>query len=135
MIKAAELRIGQYYNVPNPSQSPFRVDCIDHLHPADGFGKVGMFVKGFENAHPLTWYLKDLDPIPLTEEWMLKAGFQKVVWEDNGKPYCTLWKHDHEHMPFLDTDFALDGTNSKPMAYVHQLQNLFFALTGDELEF
>lgn len=136
-LNATELRIGNYFNVPSPAQSPFRIDCIDLLYPADNFGKFGMFVKGFENAHPLTWYLNDLEPIPLTEELLSSFGFNddSIYWEKQRFP-------DNRNGVFaLDSEHRLHVTDStgygiiiaREVKYVHQLQNLYFALTGKEL--
>jgi hypothetical protein len=69
-------------------------------------------------------------PIPLTEEWLLKLGFVSNPFQDRyekgqlhiecaikkGKTY--LWI---ESMPHIK--------------HVHQLQNLYFALTGEELTY
>lgn len=140
-VKPREIQTGNYFNVPNPAQCPFRIDCIELLHPSDGFGKFGMYMKGFENAHPLTWYLKDLEPIQITEEWLLKFGFKK-----GGSEYKLF--------PSFGTQFIADFTGEElwfmaytrtvhsdykevylatPIKYVHQLQNLCFILTGEEL--
>jgi hypothetical protein len=78
--------------------------------------------------------LKDgwgIEYIPLTEEWLLKFGFDKkgnkgklnVILSGNfgyknGKTYFNSW-------------VILE---SQPK-YVHQLQNLYFALTGEELTY
>ena len=85
---------------------------------------------------------EDLEPIPLTEEWLLKFGFEKA-------------KHSHGYDCYIKDGFDFDivshgrywvlaiytdesCTNSLYFAhgrfeYVHQLQNLYFALTGEEL--
>jgi len=84
----------------------------------------------------------DFDPIPLTEEWLLKLGFKQCGYE------MLSWKHET-----LLPSFNLDGINwadfDEPdyqflnykvadeilrIDYVHQLQNLYFALTGEELK-
>jgi len=56
---------------------------------------------------------KDIEPIPLTEEWLCKLGFDNNHW-------ATKWILEDMPIP----------TGIK---YVHQLQNLYFALTGKEL--
>ena len=66
-------------------------------------------------------------PIPLTEEWLLKFGFER-----NGKK-LTFWKidlvEDEEGIfSFDESRIYID------IKYVHQLQNLYFALTGEELK-
>ena len=67
-------------------------------------------------------------PIPLTEEWLVKFGF-----ENNSMNL------DEEGFLHLDISF-IGGVNVyiNDMEYphinhVHQLQNLYFALTGQEL--
>jgi len=74
----------------------------------------------------------DVKPIPLTEEWLLKFGFVSnpykdryeliaktniIVECDKTKGVCILWCEQYPHI-----------------AHVNQLQNLYFALTGEELE-
>jgi hypothetical protein len=80
------------------------------------------------------------EPIPLTEEWLVKFGFVKDKKHDN----CCDLK--------LENDFYLQGvgygksnikyevilTDSSDneltlVKHVHQLQNLYFALTNQEL--
>ena len=76
--------------------------------------------------------IEHLNPIPLTEEWLLKFGFE--------------YEHDHNSDTFIfykenvkiifnniSFDFVFDKSEIE-LKYVHQLQNLFFALTNKELE-
>ncbi len=73
-------------------------------------------------------------PISLTEEWLFKLGFQ-------GMDEYGLYSHpDNElfqvHHAFLDEhwDHIWDAAfTAAPIDHVHQLQNLYFALTGQEL--
>lgn len=73
--------------------------------------------------------------IPLTEEWLLKMGFKKR--QDPGifgmytKDEC--WDLDKFEGGYYFKDHELNHINSAPMICVHQMQNLFFALTGEEL--
>jgi hypothetical protein len=74
-------------------------------------------------------------PIPLTKEWLFKFGFK---WIDEYE----IYDFDAEH---LQTEFLLrrsekgfvmmDIDITVVIEYVHQLQNLFFALIGTELVF
>ena len=67
-------------------------------------------------------------PIPLTEEWLVKFGFEySDLNGDSG-----LWKIPPfqiygKYNQFI-YDYRLD------VNYVHQLQNLYFALTYEELQ-
>jgi hypothetical protein len=135
-MKANELRIGNYVNVPIQEQCPFRIDAFEYC--SEKFIKVAQEVKlnGFE-VHPLTWYGGDLQSIPLNEEWLLKFGFyinpnyvhpsfDEYILESGfgiGNFNDEFWLVD-----FLDQTIG-----SPKIKYVHQLQNLYFALTGEEL--
>jgi hypothetical protein len=61
-------------------------------------------------------------PIPLTEEWLLKFDLCRKEWLWNGEE-IEYWVQDGD-----------GATLIKSCKYVHQLQNLFFVLTGKELE-
>jgi hypothetical protein len=81
----------------------------------------------------------DLIPIPLTEEWLLKFGFIKMYKADNKNGYGLYSGEDI--YPFIAIELYHDGIifinngsrRIEHIKYVHQLQNLYFALTGEEL--
>ena len=78
---------------------------------------------------------EDYRAIPLTEEILLKFGLKKIddnLWQyKNGYLigfYTKRWfigKYNFDDMVEMITSFY----------YAHQLQNLYFALTGEELTF
>jgi len=139
-MKASELRLGNYVNVPNSKQCPFRIDAFEHC--SEKFIKVAKEVKlnGFE-VHPLTWYGGDLKPIPLTEEWLLKFGFKhQNKYDLESNLYSKKLKSEYYFTIYSKTE-TLDFKTFHPINFVfdikidfvHQLQNLYFALTGEEL--
>ena len=76
-----------------------------------------------------------LRPIPLTEEWLVKFGFIQTI---------IGFESVNEYFPFsieinslgvaeLYIEFYGGDKYKKLIKYVHQLQNLYFALTGEEL--
>lgn len=83
------------------------------------------------------------EPIPLTEDLLLRCGFKInknnnyiLSWSEN---YCMKFKHIE--FEIVDNDVFCsfwigDGKNKMllDIQYLHQLQNLYFALTGKELE-
>ena len=82
-------------------------------------------------------------PILLTEEWLLKFGFGKIkdfdvytnVWEFKGF-MVSLGDYINIHVDWVDD--GVDNYHSiigYEELYVHTLQNLYFALTGEELTF
>ncbi len=116
-MKANELRIGNYI-IPITS---------------DGFKLEQRPIHARE-----FWLLSNepdkAEPIPLTEEWLIKFGFEK---EKNVIPIYSIGKISI----YLDCEMYPNGRvyfnswcilKEKPK-YVHKLQNLYFALTGEEL--
>jgi hypothetical protein len=103
MIEVKEIRIGNFTKVTkNGIISQFEIDDFD--------------------------YLKEHEFIPLTEEWLLKFGFNK--WKDKKIWTCKkvmIYFHAKEEFCFGR------ASNRTKLKYVHQLQNLYFALTGEEL--
>lgn len=74
----------------------------------------------------------DLNPIPLTEEWLIKFGLIKLR-----SPMLSFVLGCYEicFNPISeDYSVILKGGVICTLKYVHQLQNLYFALTGKELE-
>jgi len=67
------------------------------------------------------------NPLPLTEEWLIKFGFEKRSLHYFKKDGIILSVEDFYYECFL-------SSNSVIIKYVHQLQNLYFALTNQELE-
>ena len=101
-----------------------------------------------------------LIPVPLTEEWLLKFGFKyqdRDVSHGNGKIERFWSKHwftggdnwwleinlnpiTKKSNGFFWLNWNIGGGNnfvhlphSCELKYVHQLQNLYYALTGEEL--
>ena len=78
--------------------------------------------------------IDSIKPIVLTEEWLLKFGF--IAFDD--KTFI------HDSLRYSDKfKFREDGVLAyvssevyiTDLKYVHQLQNLYFALTGEELTY
>lgn len=64
---------------------------------------------------------KDIEPIPLTEEWLVRFkenDLTKIIRKNHARNCYSL----HTECGYVW------------IYYVHQLQNLYFALTGEELE-
>lgn len=79
---------------------------------------------------------KRLQGIPLTEEWLLKFGFEEMEFENCFSINYAPFEFKVELLP--KEDFIIfknrnENTHHAQCKYVHQLQNLYFALTGEEL--
>lgn len=85
-----------------------------------------------------TWEF--FQPIPLTEEWLLKFGFAHQYKNEIGQDFfeCVI---DSEFKLYVNLNRMnisiskkyVGNVYSKKIQYVHQLQNLYFAMTGEEL--
>ena len=83
------------------------------------------------------------EPIPLTEEWMIKLPFEPDSdangWQMKISEHAFLWWGKYERvirLVFTEVDYSYPLYLRSPtfhLQFVHQLQNLFFALTGEEL--
>lgn len=71
--------------------------------------------------------LDEIDPIIITKEWLLKFGFT-LEYTNGG---FTKWEKGK--FMLLDGKLPFPIHQKKRIDYVHELQNLYFALTGEEL--
>ena len=120
-MKATELRIGNYYQYAGDNGIIYtQVKEIKH----NQFGLLGDFDgTNFEICKP----------IPLTEEWLVKFGFEKTYddfnWYIKGN-YCFSFLKELDLIVFK---IKIQTVGICTIKYVHQAQNLYFALTGEEL--
>lgn len=125
-----ELRIGNFITglYEDEEKKAFcKVNGLSEIPEALGDGW-SIMVESEEN---IEWF-DDFQPIPLDEEWLLKFGFE---WNDEYKEYHL----NGVQVVFYKSgwiDLMLEGIEHFEMKvdYVHSLQNLYFALTGKELE-
>lgn len=77
--------------------------------------------------------LSEVVPVVLTEEILKKCGFKK----DEAHDCYVVWQSESNvDIEYFDNQIHLVGQNSAeplPIKYLHQLQNLIFVLTGEEL--
>lgn len=115
MIKASELRIGNLVTVAHETNSPIVVVKTITKN----------FINVFDNRSGY-----DLDfvlPIQLTKKWLVRLGV-KTKNDTCGELYVKDG--------WLCEDYSEGDGGTHYIAevkYVHQLQNLYFALTGEEL--
>lgn len=130
-LSANELRIGNYVNCPKDGQNPFRIDLFDYV--SNGIGKFRMIYD--KNTHPLTWYLQDLKPISLTEDWLLKFGFiqntsNSYYWLNYGTNGILIVKYNDYYKKYT---LELGKGMNIVLDFVHHFQNICFDLTRHEL--
>lgn len=131
-MEGKELRIGNYVN--HNGFAPVTIDAVDIIHC---------------QQHPEAYR-----PIEITEEWLLKLGGEKIPHFTISNSIIFKTKRNQQlsfgcvgtpnFMVFLqeiDPDNENKITDLIPIhnwdydkdMYVHQLQNLFFTLSGKEL--
>ena len=139
-MKANELRLGN------------KLFFCNRSHTIMGIGANLLFIEN-DFKHTIGPYeLEDFEPIPIDENWLKKYGFNKI--EDTHRKIigkedlCVyeMWLVD----PCNDAGYSvqyyevfdqLQNTEDyrfvsieKEVKYIHELQNLYFVLTGRELE-
>jgi len=68
------------------------------------------------------------NPIPITEEWLIKLGFKKNITTDLYPTFSYDIVNVNDSIVYV-----LNYGFVNHIKYVHQLQNLYFALTENEL--
>ena len=103
-----ELRIGNYVN---------------HVHK--GNFKI-------LKSHFASILINFIHPIPLTEDILLKCGFVVVAnYHPEGKTYQFDDFTIMEHYKYLS--YRGEGLGNKYVQYLHQLQNIYYSIIGEEL--
>lgn len=137
MIEAKDLRIGNliYFTKDHP------VSEVTQIF------KKGVNVNTTDGMCPYVL----IEPIKLTEKWLINFGFKECEPSRYGHKYTIgradwgftiensfekeTWFFGHEHY-----DSGNEDENNKSMhfcfdlKYVHQLQNIFYSLTDEELQ-
>jgi len=130
-----ELRIGNW--IADRGNKEWQIDFWESKNKVSA--KEPIFeIKGLMSftAHPLTEDIDYLKPIPLTEKWLLDFGFKDGVTFDNDKYKIDIDYYDGWIFNYKEKDkFGHSDVFLYPASiyYVHQLQNLVFALSGEEL--
>lgn len=142
MIKVSELRIGNKVIVRNSEYTgghPTGAIITKEIevfaiikHPISAPDKRPVIM--FKDGDSLCEHFlnDDIMPIPLTHEWLERFGYVK---DTTDKKWYKLPHHLPPIYQWKAGAFGMDGLplNVKSLEYVHQLQNLYFALTGEEL--
>lgn len=117
-MKVNELRINNFISSPRRE-----IDIVKQVNENNVWGQF------YEDILPI--------PIPLTEKWLLDFGFSRhhEDYSNNVIYIKNIVDNDEFEWGVYPNELG-SGTQIKnriPLKYVHQLQNLYFALTGHEL--
>tara|TARA_R110000851_G_C12635195_1_gene518330 strand:- start:61 stop:459 length:399 start_codon:yes stop_codon:yes gene_type:complete len=122
-MKVEELRVGILVGVEDiESVIPVTINGLVQVVNNEPYDVHVKWSDGFYSEIQI----KEIKRIPLTEEWLLKFGYQKCSFRDN---HMVI----QGHTIWICNDLFLCEKNGMVLMYVHQLQNLYFALTSKEL--
>ncbi len=127
-MKANELRIGNLMLLfSNRVCEVIKIEGESFTVKADEISNVSVF-PNMSNG---------IEPIPLTEEWLIKFGFVCTISnKDSGYKQYGLNKKGFDIMFSIECNYNPECFVENigiDILYVHQLQNLYFALTNTEL--
>ena len=121
MILAVDLRIGNLITVSGV------------IYEITGISAKKISCKDYKGS----FTLEEADPIPLTAELLEKAGFRelrKSSWFDKVPNEGFSYKlHSNRVMIFHPGENTLSHSLNTYIAFFHQLQNLYYCLTGREI--
>lgn len=114
MIQANELRIGNFITCENAS------------------GVIKVFYHHIRYAQ--IYKDNNYTPIPLTPEWLERCGF--TVEKFNGEDACLIHSGKKLFASYFKRSktLSVDVIYPRKLKFLHELQNLYFALTGEELK-
>lgn len=126
-MKANELRIGNW--VQNPVQEQKIIGIFNLENPS------ALMFDIVREAPKMKHPLEMCNPIPLTEEWLKRFGFE----DDDNDWLINIDDRTSIHINLKKKRYLLESYDgiikiSHPSEYVHQLQNLYFVLTAKEIE-
>ena len=118
MIQAKELKIGNLFLF---TDEPKEIRSItgSHIEYAERYNG---------------WFNSFFEPILITEEWLLKFGFTQT-----DKGVYVLWCSNYQKIQYIFSTISetqsviYNNAFINNILYIHQLQNLYFALTQKEL--
>lgn len=126
-MEPTELRIGNFIQYNSPDHSI----CFDlvvginysddfHVHMVELHGRTPINING-------------ISPIPITPEWLERLGFE--LHKPCGDEGFIKWKHKNGvYLLWIEGKFWHDHWSTGIwINSIHQLQNLYHALTGQEL--
>lgn len=126
MTETKELRLGNYVDLIKVHKKYLEKKGVD----------VSLFKVSQINRHAIHINNKArvdvgiLEPIPLTEKWILKLGFKY-------NSFTTFYELKDVQIENEDVGtfaFYYKTFKINSLKYIHELQNLFFALTREELK-
>jgi hypothetical protein len=95
----------------------------------NGLGEFIIIKNNINERNTGGYFLITLEPVPLTEDLVIDLGLKPVELE-NGE-----WFYQDSKFRLNKNYAGFYYSKNLDIKYVHQLQNLYFALTGSELQY
>ena len=137
-MKENELRIGNLVQLSqegfdevrdmineDSSQYPKCITNYATVSSISSCPEVELYKDGCDLYH---WNFDSISGIPLTEQWLIRLGFEKIGINYNMSIFNVYRRKSDNKLLYRNNVYAVE------LKHVHQLQNLYFALTGEELE-
>lgn len=142
-MKAEDLRIGNI--VQNSKGEQIIIESLSESGGLNGYSWSNTHYGNHSGGFEWELNINDVTPIPLTEEWLLKFGFSDKEYKpgfigiDIGNTDFTLTKPNIESKDVTLKHFSFHCSYGgwpryKEFAFVHDLQNFFWALHGEDLK-
>lgn len=141
-MKIEDLRIGNLVSVNNKQFHPNLKGAIlrvTGLHERSRNGVVETSVNLECERETYSQFMEYIKPVALTEQWLLDLGFNQIIekqWYLHFHDVCLTLYEDSEQYMVQIHDMEIDESSIflKSIQYVHQLQNIFFILSGKEID-
>ena len=125
-MNANEFRVGNWVEANSPMMQVKEI--TEHT--------VGLYMPGSE-ADPFLYDIEEIRPIKLSPEILEKCGFENQRYEEweafayKDTAICASWDGVEWVFKYgYDSDLSIASCE-----FLHQLQNLIYALTGEELTY
>lgn len=122
MINAKELMIGNWVTYHGETDMPCQLDAQDIFNIATGY----------------MYNDKIHSPIPLTPEVLEKCGFERKTDYAVGIGLVDYYQVNGFSLNWIDYHkcwVVFSGVNRITIKSLHQLQNLYYAMKGEKLEY
>lgn len=137
-MTSSELRIGNCLKHKNYPDMAFHVVGLNGTLVQIESGQI----HGYFEHHRVEC---DVEPIELTKEWLVKLGFTSndvgvcmiKGWDYMGWKELELMKTNNGYWAILSNHASGEETarvNLRVVEFVHELQNLYYMLSNDELQ-
>lgn len=138
-MKTEELRLNNLVSLSYETRKGVfdscHIDDTNSLLNDEAFPVDKLYSDGCElliGAEDIEFSIEEIEPILLTEEWLLKLGFEPHKSIDGSFSHYAkdVFTYNTNHGWWLFSQRLFDQSR---LEYVHQLQNLFYAITGKDV--